>query len=374
MPLVGPVTASATETGSFGPLLSAGLVLRPVASASVPHETGSLVFDKTDNILRVYSGTKWDQVPHAGATGGGIEYDGGYTYHVFKESGNFQVYNNTLTCDILMVGAGGGAGGHEGGGGGGGNVLHIQNRVISSSTHAITVGAGGAGGQYDPRAPDWNQGSDGGHTLGFGERVYGGGGGGYISQGGSGWTFAGSGLPGSEDKRRHDAAVGNGGGAGDHNSGTGVPGGTGSAGTCAADGTQYGGFGGGAGMDNTGTEGCGGGGGATAAAGPAGAVNAGTDGGAGKQIDFGIHNYYWGGGGGGSSNGNAGHGGIGGGGGAVGAGSEPGGGTAINDGHASMAYDGGPGGANSGGGGGGGHNGETGGCGGSGIVIVRYIT
>lgn len=78
------------------------------------------------------------------ATGGTLITDGGYSYNVFITSGSLEV-SGTLDAEVLIV-AGGGAGGgiYYAGGGGAGGVVHGTPITITSGTHPLTVGTGGA--------------------------------------------------------------------------------------------------------------------------------------------------------------------------------------------------------------------------------------
>ena len=88
-------------------------------------------------------------VPPLSATGGNIDGQpggNGYTYHVFTSSGNFTVTQGG-TVEILLVGGGGPSGNTDAnsnvgtcGGGGGGGVVHASAYTIGSGTHPITVG------------------------------------------------------------------------------------------------------------------------------------------------------------------------------------------------------------------------------------------
>lgn len=85
----------------------------------------------------------------AKATGGdSITTDGTYWIHTFTSSGTFTA-NQTLSCDVLVVGGGGGGGGGYSGttynsGGAGGIVTQVTGRSVSSGSYAVTVGTGGA--------------------------------------------------------------------------------------------------------------------------------------------------------------------------------------------------------------------------------------
>ena len=92
-------------------------------------------------------GIKAEPIPTAKATGGTIYYGAdGYTYHKFTSSGTFTP-TVALTCDALVVAGGGGGGTNTGGGGGGaGGLLAFTSQSLSATGYTVTVGAGGAGG------------------------------------------------------------------------------------------------------------------------------------------------------------------------------------------------------------------------------------
>jgi hypothetical protein len=74
-------------------------------------------------------------------TGGTISTPGdGYKYHTFTSSGTLAISGGSLTCDVLVVGAGGSGGKNfGGGGGGGGGVLYQTSQSITEGSHAVTV-------------------------------------------------------------------------------------------------------------------------------------------------------------------------------------------------------------------------------------------
>jgi len=102
-----------------------------------------------------------------------------YTYHVFKNPGNFTLNSATpQVIDVLIVGGGGAGGNNEGGGGGGGGgVKFLDQHPITPGAHSISIGGGGPA----PGSSNSNPGSSdrGGNTIAFG------------------WTAAG-GAPGSQ--------------------------------------------------------------------------------------------------------------------------------------------------------------------------------
>lgn len=274
--------------------------------------------------LEVWDGAAWTS-PGVGtleASGGTEVTSGGYKYHTFTSSGSLTVSKAGL-CEVLVIsggggGAQGGAGGRGGGGGGGGAPINFSGVYLSADSHTVTVGAGGAPGNYPTQAPSGNKSS-----IGVVEAPGGGGGG-----------------------SRHVAGSGGacGGGSGDRGGpGTVLPG--------------YG-FVGGANISIT-NSGGGGGGWLDAGSPPvSGTGGAGGDGTNAYSVwatatSTGDAGYFCGGGGGGASN-NGGAGGLGGGG--------VGGSNNGTDTDADV---------NTGGGGGGEEN-TTAGNGGSGLVIVRY--
>ena len=264
------------------------------------------------------------------ATGGTITTSGAYNIHSFTTVGTTQfTVSAPVTIEYLVI-AGGGAGGLGGGGGGGGagGVLS-GTTTLSAGSYTITVGAGG------PSVFNDNQGSDGGSSS-IGTLIVTTGGG-----GGGSWN-----IPNGRNG-------GSGGGQNARNGGT--SGGTGITGQGFA-GASY----------TTVNSSCGGGG--------AGASASGSTGGIGITSTLtGTTKYYAGGGGGGGSAYYATEKGV-----------AFGGTYAVANG----TYGGGNGGYINGssppytdavantGGGGGGQEGATGpsGAGGSGIVVIRYIS
>ena len=303
-------------------------------------------------------------------SGSNITTNKSYTIHTFKTVGTYTFTPTfTGTVEVLIVGGGGGGGSYIGGGGGGGGVVYMPAvNVVSGTGYSIVVGDGGAGGTRTGTG----YGSNGSLSSAFGAIAAGGGtAGSYATSngtnGGSGGgassnetTFNRGGVSSGNSLGSNDGTVyGNRGG---HMTRTRIPdqargAGGGGAGGAALD-TDPSIFG------NTGQTGAG-------------------SGGVGIMNPILGPNYYWGGGGGGGSYNLqvGGWGGLGGGGGGAGAhGGGTGGGSALNsgsNGSVGANVDGGAGGANTGGGGGAGlawTGGNGGGKGGSGIVVIRYLT
>ena len=138
------------------------------------------------------------------ATGGTISYSGSYTIHTFTTLGTFTPYSDGK-IDVLVVaggGSGGGAGYNDGAGGGGaGGVVYAAALSISAGSYSVVVGGGGAGVGAGTQGTNGGNssfpgvttaiGGGGGGTEGPTPRIgstggSGGGGGGYSGSGGSG--------------------------------------------------------------------------------------------------------------------------------------------------------------------------------------------
>lgn len=302
--------------------------------------------------------------------GSGVQYDSGYTIHVFTESGTF-VPEFTGTVEVLVVAGGGGGGMDMGGGGGGGGVIsNTAYSVTANSPITVTVGAGGRGGPAassgitstfgQPAGHQYSQSATNGGNSVFGTLTAIGGG------------YGGSSYFGYTPNNGYGNTGGSGGGASGYSDGNTGHGGAGTAGQGNAGGGSGGQYysGGGGGAGGVGISG------ASVPHGGDGVLNA----------ILGIP-YYWGAGGGGAaySAGSGGNGGKGGGGGGATGSGGLGGLGGINPGkpgtaganNAQCNVPGGDAGEHTGSGGGGGSHynaNNQGGSGGSGIVIVRYLT
>ena len=87
-------------------------------------------------------------VPAFTATGGTITTSGAYTIHTFTSNGNFTVSAGTKTVEALVVGGGAGAqgsssGSRRGGGSGGGGSVTTTSWTAVVATYAAVVGGGG---------------------------------------------------------------------------------------------------------------------------------------------------------------------------------------------------------------------------------------
>lgn len=306
----------------------------PVTSIQLYQETGTNFVQYSSASL--YGIKRGSDGKTEVASGGTITTSGGYTIHTFNSSGTF-VANRDMDVEYLVIGGGGGStfqgGGGAGAGGyrcsvagetsGGGVSAEPKFKIVSGTSYSVIVGAGGAGSSAN------NTGGGQGSSSSFG---------GIISIGGgrgTGQSVFMSGQPGGSGS----------GGARNANAG-----GAGTAGQ---------GYAGGNGTDSFNSLGGGGGGGAGAAGGNA-TSSAPGNGGAGLTSIISGTSVARGGGGGGAAYDVApGSGGAGGGGNGGRTLTAPAEGTAGT--------------ANTGGGAGGGSL-NTGYSGGSGVVIIRYLT
>jgi hypothetical protein len=198
----------------------------------------------------------------------------GSTILKFTKAGScsFRNADAITSFEYLIVGGGGGGGAHVGGGGGGGGVLQGSSTMAGLGAVPITVGVGGDGAHAN--ASGWvNTGSNGGNSSLNGVVAFGGGKGGiwqtyapgYVngsvgSAGGSGWSgnygggTTGQGRAGGTGFDVQPHAAGGGGGAGavggngsqtSNGNGTGGRGGDGVTSSIVGASTFYGGGGGG---------------------------------------------------------------------------------------------------------------------------------
>jgi hypothetical protein len=307
-----------TSTGYFD-LPSGTTAQRPASpnAGMIRHNTTTGYIEYWDTVS-----SSWIGLGAFQATGGTVSQSGSYTYHTFTSSGTFTVTSGARSIEYLIV-AGGGSSqasqGQDAGGGGGGAGGYVTGTVTAvGGNYSVTVGAGGAPA------------SNGADSVFNGITAVGGGRGGAYNGVTSSSGGSGGGAAYSVGASAGTSGQGNAGG----NAGQGSPG--------------YGG---------------GGGGGANAAGGNCPGTDTPGDGGAGKQWSNGS---YYAGGGGGATRSAAytstapGSGGVGGGGQGSGA---------VN------SYTGVNGTANTGGGAGGtSASTNAGRSGGSGIVIIRYLT
>jgi hypothetical protein len=183
---------------------SGGIVVPSGTVAQQPTGVGGMTrFNTTTNKMEFYEGAGWRGLDGGVyATGGLVTEIDGYRIHTFTNVGNntFIVSNSGLVEYLIVAGGGSGGAGRDadnntpGAGGGGGGVLSGKC-LITSGTHTIVVGNGGA-------SVSWGTAKNGlnGENSSFNGRVAIGGGGGRVntvwttsSNGGSGGGCAGGG-------------------------------------------------------------------------------------------------------------------------------------------------------------------------------------
>jgi hypothetical protein len=355
---VGNVTSFSSNTGSFA--LNSISNTFVISNPQVPYsasrsfnvilrsDSASGPIVATSNTITIID----DSLASFSASGGSQSNVAGYTIHTFTTSSNVTFTKNGTIEYLVVAGGGGGGAGYYGGGGGAGGYLTATGLSVTAGQTSVTVGAGGTGSASVSSV----RGGVGSNSVISSITSVGGGGGGSYNEG----------NPGPTIKFGGDGGSGGGGSAGPNNGGSG---GTGTPGQ-GNPGGSFTNFG-------PSPSGSGGGGGA-GAAGTGASQSVNSPGGVGLQSSItGSATYYAGGGGAGknSTGSTGGLGGGGDGGGFVSPGPTgfPGIGVAT------------AGTVNTGGGGGGGGNYVTAGSGptintgigrdgGSGIVIIKYIT
>ena len=283
------------------------------------------------------------------ATGGTITQSGGRTIHTFTSDGTFDLLVAVGTVEVMVIGGGGGGGGVSGGGGGAGNMVVVED-ALAVDEYTITIGAGGAGGDA---LTSGAAGTQSRFTNGGSINIRGLGGGGGSTDG---ITPGGNGGCGGGGSTATEAAGGF--------AGTGVTTGMTSLSNVAFDGGTN---------PNGGNAGCAGsGGGGVFSIGVAVSGISPAEGGDGGGAIYYLGNYYGGGGGGAAApTGTYGAPGKGRGGGTAPPTSGGNGSLGATSTQAQVGV------ANTGGGGGGGEDanaGFAGAAGGSGVVIVSYLT
>ena len=199
---------------------SGGIVVPSGTASQQPTGEGGMTrFNTTTNKMEFYEGAGWRGLEGGVyATGGLVTEIDGYRIHTFTTVGNntFIVSNSGLVEYLIVAGGGGGGAGRNdnntpGAGGGGGGVLSGKC-LITSGTHTIVVGDGGA-------SVSWGTSKNGlnGENSSFNGRVAIGGGGGRVnaawttsSNGGSGGGCGGGGsyLDGGVFNRNNDPGRG----------------------------------------------------------------------------------------------------------------------------------------------------------------------
>jgi hypothetical protein len=329
----------AASTGSFRSF-------SPISSLTVRIYGGSknLATGSTFTIYGIKAADTTAIIPTKAFGGDVIVTDGTYTYHAFKTTGSF-IPAISLTADVLVVAGGGGGGSYYYGGGGGAGGYRSATSVslTASNSYSAIVGAGGSGGSTT--TPGLNGNASSINSL---ESAGGGAGGSFLT---------------TPDKLGKSGGSG-GGGCGVTTSQAGGAGNTPS--TSPSQGNA-----GGTGVTDNASYGVGGGGGGATVGGTNASTSTRTagNGGAGSNahsswlsvVGAGVNGYLAGGGGGSAQTSGPSV--------TAGSGGAGGGGAGVNSGAGIAGI------ANTGGGGSGaGGQPDKGGDGGSGIVIVRYLS
>ena len=130
------------------------------------------------------------------ATGGTVTQSGGRTFHTFTTDGTFTLNASVGTVEVMAIGGGGGGGGSNGGGGGAGNMVVVTS-ALAVGSYTVTIGSGGAGGTSSTNGGAGSQSRF--SATGINIRALGGGGGSTesVAAGGNGGC-GGGGSAGSE--------------------------------------------------------------------------------------------------------------------------------------------------------------------------------
>jgi hypothetical protein len=182
------------------------------------YTAGMIRFNKNVGKIQVHNGSAWLTIGGVSATGGTVSRADGYTIHTFTSSGTFTV-NSGGDMEYLVVAGGGGGGYDGGGGGGGGGVLTGTLTAVTPDSYTITRGGGGAAA-----TEVGSKGGNGSNSTAFNLTALGGGGGGSKSasgnSGGSGGggghpsAAGGQGQPGQGSNGGSSSTTGGGGGGG----------------------------------------------------------------------------------------------------------------------------------------------------------------
>lgn len=125
--------------------------LNGIQTRSIQAVNGQLAIwtTSTDDDIQTFGGKEFLAAPLGSATGGTVTTSGDYKFHTFTSSNTFTV--NTATIYDVLVIAGGGSGGRSfcGAGGGAGGYVEQNDKILSTGSYSITIGAGGPGVGYE---------------------------------------------------------------------------------------------------------------------------------------------------------------------------------------------------------------------------------
>ena len=128
---------------------TSGFVPASYSTANLPtgQPAGSIVFDTTEQSIKVFDGSAWKGAGSSAVTAAGgnsIFTENGYTVHIFTGTGTFSVSSPGVVEYLVVAGGGAGGGGDVGGGGGAGGLLY-GSALFSVGSYPVTVGSGGTG-------------------------------------------------------------------------------------------------------------------------------------------------------------------------------------------------------------------------------------
>ena len=178
-------TDGTTASWTNAPINLVKLAFAGQSSAPGAPSAGTVYYDSTANVLKVYNGTVWEQLTDTALGGIITTYVSGattYAIHTFLSSGTFTV-RSSFNVDYLVVAGGGGGGvGHSSGlsagGGGAGGFRTGTSHAVTAQVYGIVVGAGGNGSDNSD-----NKGSNGFNSSFSSIVATGGGGGGSYGNG-----------------------------------------------------------------------------------------------------------------------------------------------------------------------------------------------
>jgi hypothetical protein len=167
MPSAGTINMAGGTISNLGNIFGSNLTVYTAGNLGIGSSTGGSVvcsnnlnmnsnsISNVSNITGIAGGTlnisntdHFITLPAPGvtyATGGTITQDSGRTIHTFTSNGTFALLVSVGTVEVMAIGGGGGGGGINGGGGGAGNLVVVES-ALAVGSYTVTVGPGGAGG------------------------------------------------------------------------------------------------------------------------------------------------------------------------------------------------------------------------------------
>jgi len=181
--------------------ITAGLWSNTSAITSISFESANSANFVQYSTFYLYGVTKSTETGTGSkAIGGTVTTSGSYTIHTFTSSGMFTPTTNVNVDYLVVAGGGGVANSHSGGGGGGGGLLtSTAYSVTSGTSYSVIVGAGGAGAPFSYSPPETGLPSSGSNSSFHSLVAIGGGGGsraynsGVVSNGQAGGSGGGGG-------------------------------------------------------------------------------------------------------------------------------------------------------------------------------------